>query len=63
MPPPLDDWIDPDNPVRVIDAFVEGLDLGALGFEPCDTVGPAPDYIDWCFQLSADAQRHISTSP
>jgi integrase/recombinase XerD len=26
------DWIDEDNPVRVIDVFVEELDLGELGF-------------------------------
>ena len=32
----LDDWIDEDNPVRVIDAFVEALDLAALGFEGVD---------------------------
>jgi transposase len=29
----LDDWIAEDNPVRVIDVFVDELDLGALGFE------------------------------
>jgi hypothetical protein len=29
----LDDWIDEDNPVRVIDAFIDGLDLSVLGFE------------------------------
>jgi transposase len=28
----LEDWIDEDNPVRVIDVFVEELDLGELGF-------------------------------
>ena len=33
FPECLDDWIDEDNPVRVIDAFVEALDLGELGFE------------------------------
>ena len=33
----LDDWIDEDNPVRVIDAFVDALDLSELGF---DGVGP-----------------------
>jgi transposase len=27
-----DDYIGQDNPVRVIDAFVDGLDLGELGF-------------------------------
>lgn len=29
---PLEDMISPDNPVRVIDAFVDSLDLEALGF-------------------------------
>jgi transposase len=29
----LDDWIDEDNPVRVIDAFVDSIDLGELGFD------------------------------
>src|SRR5829696_5565063 len=33
FPECLDDWIDEDNPVRVIDAFVDALDLGELGFE------------------------------
>jgi transposase len=34
----LEDWIDADNPVRVIDAFVEKLDLSGLGFD-----GVAPE--------------------
>jgi hypothetical protein len=29
----LDDWVDEDNPVRAIDAFVDALDLGGLGFD------------------------------
>jgi transposase len=33
LPGSLDDWVGKDNPVRVIDAFVEGLDLKQLGFE------------------------------
>src|SRR5882672_8465607 len=33
FPECLDDWIDEDNPVRVIDAFVDALDLGGLGFD------------------------------
>jgi transposase len=33
LPECLDDYIGEDNPVRVIDAFVEELDLQALGFE------------------------------
>ena len=33
FPECLEDWIDEENPVRVIDAFVEELDLEGLGFE------------------------------
>jgi transposase len=33
FPECLEDWIDADNPVRVIDAFVEKLDLSRLGFD------------------------------
>jgi len=44
LPECLDDWIDESNPVRVIDAFVEALDLAELGFagvEPAATGRPA----------------------
>jgi transposase len=33
FPEHLDDYIAEDNPVRVIDVFVDELDLSALGFE------------------------------
>ncbi len=33
FPERLEDWIDEDNPVRVIDVFVGELDLGGLGFD------------------------------
>ncbi len=33
FPERLDDWISEDNPVRVIDVFVDELDLGGLGFD------------------------------
>lgn len=33
LPECLDDYIADDNPIRVIEAFVEELDLAALGFE------------------------------
>jgi transposase len=36
FPEKLDDFIAEDNPVRVIDAFVEALDLRALGFKGVD---------------------------
>jgi transposase len=38
FPECLEDWIDRDNPVRVIDAFVDKLDLSGLGFD-----GVAPE--------------------
>jgi transposase len=36
LPEYLDDYIGEDNPVRAVDAFVEELDLKALGFEGAD---------------------------
>lgn len=44
FPPCLDEYITPDNPVRFIDAFVDQLDLQALGFArviAADTGRPA----------------------
>ncbi len=32
LPECLDDYVDDDNPVRVVDAFIDMLDLAALGF-------------------------------
>jgi transposase len=36
LPECLDDWADQSNPVRVIDAFVDALDLRDLGFATVD---------------------------
>jgi len=36
LPECLEDWADEDNPVRVVDAFVEALELGKLGFKGID---------------------------
>jgi len=44
FPESLDDYVDDNNPVRVIDAFVDELDLGAVGFsgvEPHATGRPS----------------------
>ena len=38
FPECLEDWICEDNPVRVIDVFVGGLDLAELRFEGVDPV-------------------------
>jgi len=43
FPQSLDEYIGEDNPVRFIDAFVDGLDLKALGFQravPAETGRP-----------------------
>ena len=32
FPERLDDYVGEDNPVRVVDVFVDELDLGDLGF-------------------------------
>jgi transposase len=43
LPESLDQWVEDSNPVRVIDAFVEQLDLDELGFkmaEPADLGRP-----------------------
>ena len=39
FPECLEDWIDENNPVRVIDVFVDELDLGELSF---DGIAPEP---------------------
>jgi len=44
LPECLDDFIDESNSVRVIDAFVDALDLAELGFhgvEPAGTGRPS----------------------
>ena len=43
FPDRLDDYLTEENPVRVIDAFIDSLDLANLGFKtvPADTGRPA----------------------
>jgi len=36
FPECVEDWISEDNPVRVIDLFVDALDLGEMAFEGVD---------------------------
>jgi hypothetical protein len=33
LPETLDDYVSEENPVRVVDAFVDALDLAVLGFD------------------------------
>jgi transposase len=39
LPDCVEDYVGPDNPVRVVEAFVEQLDLRAMGFEGSDPQG------------------------
>ena len=44
FPAGLDEYVAEDNPVRAVDAFVDGLDLDGLGFihvQPLDIGRPA----------------------
>ncbi len=40
LPECLDDYVAEENSVRVVDVFVDELDLGALGFEGVDPAAP-----------------------
>lgn len=44
LPNSLEDYVDADNPVRVVDAFVERLDLEMLGFQAEAAVEGRPGY-------------------
>ena len=44
LPASLEDHVDADNPARVIEAFVEALDLGALGFAVVPASTGRPSY-------------------
>src|SRR5262245_56679393 len=39
LPACLDDYVEPNCPARFIDAYVEGLDFGALGFKHAQPAG------------------------
>jgi len=44
LPEQLDDYVTENNPVRVVDVFVDALDLGELGFDgviPAETGRPS----------------------
>jgi transposase len=46
LPDSVEDYVGADNPVRVVDAFIEGLDLKSLGFEwKLEDAPGAPEYL------------------
>ena len=44
LPECLEDWVVDDNPVRVVNAFVDALDLAELGFDAEPAVTGRPSY-------------------
>ncbi|CAN5418652.1 hypothetical protein BH10PSE5_BH10PSE5_12800 [soil metagenome] len=44
LPSCLDDYVTEDNPCRVVDAFVDELDLGDLGFAVAPAATGRPAY-------------------
>ena len=70
FPECLEDWIGEDNPVRVIDVFVDELDLAELGFSGVDpeATGRPPvcsEYSTGIFFLAhwVGSLRHQNTVP
>ena len=56
LPESLDDWVDESNPVRLIDAFVDALNVAELGFEgvkPAATGAALPARDCYLFAMSA----------
>jgi transposase len=47
LPEALDDYVGPDNPVRFIDAFVDGLDLEAAGCADVEPKETGRQVVDW----------------
>ncbi len=45
FPESVDDFVPEDSPVRVVDVFIDGLDISGLGFraEPSETGRPGYD--------------------
>ena len=57
LPDCLDDYVAPDNPVRIIEAFVDELDLAALGF-----AGMAPETTGRPATIPPPCSRSTSTA-
>jgi hypothetical protein len=64
LPDCVDDYVGADNPVRVIEAFVDQLDLREMGFESVDpemTGRPArcPPAPEGFLSMRADKNRQV----
>lgn len=59
LPECLDDYVGEDNPVRIVDAFVNELNLAALGFDGAD---PATTGRPWVPPRSLAQAVHLRLS-
>ena len=48
FPERIDDYISEENPVRVVDVFIDGLDLSSIGFKTIPAVTGRPAYHPSC---------------
>lgn len=64
LPATLDDYVDKNNEVRVIEAFIESLDIGAMGFkaEPAKEGRPGYDPRDMLKLYMYGYLNHIRSS-
>ena len=63
LPDAVDDYVGPDNPVRFMDALVDGLDLEAAGFQrarPNDKGRPGSDPADLRDRCTKNTYRRIA---
>src|ERR1700747_591013 len=60
FPECLADWIDENNPVRVIDAFVDKLDLSRLGFEGVAPGAPGRPWSHPAVLLNLSISGHLN---
>jgi len=66
LPPSIDEYVDESSPVRVLDAFVDGLDLEALSFTrstPASTGRPGYDPRDLLKLYVYGYANQIRSSP
>ncbi|CAH0343050.1 IS1182 family transposase ISPse1 [Rhizobium sp. CECT 9324] len=68
FPDRLEDWIDEDHPVRVIDAFVDAMDLVGAGFgrmSPAQTGRPCyhPSVLLKLFYLRLPEPHSLKPTP
>jgi transposase len=60
LPEAIDDYVEADNPVRFIDAFVDGLDLSAAAFTRIEAkVTGRPGYADRRYEYGCLLSAHL----